>query len=213
LSPLVMYFNHKGRVKLKLGVAKGKKVADKRETEALLREIGHPIAVAGRYGPRTALIGPELYPFWIFGVKALLAIAAFATVIPAGVVLVTGQGGGHVISGAVKDFIDMALGLLGFAVIVGAAIERGWIKLGDFSNWKVSDLPRLPENKGWPDSKAGSSRAASTACSSWSPPVCSSLGGPACCHSPPDGRTGTTAWRSASVRSFRPCMGRSWPWP
>lgn len=34
LVPLVMYFNHKGRVKLKLGVAKGKKVADKRETEA-----------------------------------------------------------------------------------------------------------------------------------------------------------------------------------
>ena len=34
LVPLVMYFNHRGRVKLKIGVAKGKKVADKRETEA-----------------------------------------------------------------------------------------------------------------------------------------------------------------------------------
>jgi SsrA-binding protein len=34
LVPLVMYFNHKGRVKLKIGVAKGKKLADKRETEA-----------------------------------------------------------------------------------------------------------------------------------------------------------------------------------
>jgi SsrA-binding protein len=34
LVPLVMYFNHKGRVKLKIGVAKGKKTADKRETEA-----------------------------------------------------------------------------------------------------------------------------------------------------------------------------------
>jgi len=34
LVPLVMYFNHKGRVKLKLGIAKGKKVADKRETAA-----------------------------------------------------------------------------------------------------------------------------------------------------------------------------------
>jgi SsrA-binding protein len=34
LVPLVMYFNHKGLVKLKLGVAKGKKVADKRETSA-----------------------------------------------------------------------------------------------------------------------------------------------------------------------------------
>lgn len=34
LVPLVMYFNHRGRVKLKIGVARGKKVADKRETEA-----------------------------------------------------------------------------------------------------------------------------------------------------------------------------------
>ena len=34
LVPIVMYFNHKGRVKLKLGVAKGKKLADKRETSA-----------------------------------------------------------------------------------------------------------------------------------------------------------------------------------
>jgi SsrA-binding protein len=30
----VMYFNDKGLVKLKLGIAKGKKLADKRETSA-----------------------------------------------------------------------------------------------------------------------------------------------------------------------------------
>jgi SsrA-binding protein len=34
LVPLVMYFNHRGVVKLKIGIAKGKKVADKRETAA-----------------------------------------------------------------------------------------------------------------------------------------------------------------------------------
>lgn len=34
LVPLVMYFNHKGRVKLKIGIAKGKKNHDKRATEA-----------------------------------------------------------------------------------------------------------------------------------------------------------------------------------
>ena len=34
LVPLVMYFNHPGVVKLKLGVAKGKKNHDKRATEA-----------------------------------------------------------------------------------------------------------------------------------------------------------------------------------
>jgi SsrA-binding protein len=34
LVPLRLYFNEKGRVKLKLGIAKGKKLADKRDTSA-----------------------------------------------------------------------------------------------------------------------------------------------------------------------------------
>lgn len=34
LVPLVMYFNHKGLAKLKIGIAKGKKNHDKRETQA-----------------------------------------------------------------------------------------------------------------------------------------------------------------------------------
>jgi SsrA-binding protein len=34
LVPLVLYFNHKGIVKLKIGIAKGKKNHDKRETDA-----------------------------------------------------------------------------------------------------------------------------------------------------------------------------------
>ncbi len=34
LVPLVMYFNHKGIAKMKIGIAKGKKNVDKRATEA-----------------------------------------------------------------------------------------------------------------------------------------------------------------------------------
>ena len=34
LVPLVLYFNHKGIAKMKVGIAKGKKNHDKRETEA-----------------------------------------------------------------------------------------------------------------------------------------------------------------------------------
>lgn len=34
LVPLVLYFNHKGIAKLKIGIAKGKKNHDKRETDA-----------------------------------------------------------------------------------------------------------------------------------------------------------------------------------
>jgi SsrA-binding protein len=34
LVPMVLYFNHKGIAKLKIGIAKGKKTVDKRETQA-----------------------------------------------------------------------------------------------------------------------------------------------------------------------------------
>ena len=34
LVPLVIYFNHTGRVKIKIGIAKGKKIHDKRADEA-----------------------------------------------------------------------------------------------------------------------------------------------------------------------------------
>ncbi|WP_299744730.1 SsrA-binding protein SmpB [uncultured Tateyamaria sp.] len=34
LVPIVLYFNHKGRAKLKIGIAKGKKLHDKRDTSA-----------------------------------------------------------------------------------------------------------------------------------------------------------------------------------
>lgn len=34
LVPLVMYFNHRGMAKVKIGIAKGKKAPDKRETQA-----------------------------------------------------------------------------------------------------------------------------------------------------------------------------------
>ena len=49
LVPLVMYFNHKGRVKIKIAVAKGKQKQDKRATEAK-RDWGRQKARLLRHG-------------------------------------------------------------------------------------------------------------------------------------------------------------------
>ncbi|MBU2992555.1 SsrA-binding protein SmpB [Octadecabacter sp. 1_MG-2023] len=49
LVPLVMYFNDKGRVKLKIGIAKGKQKQDKRATEAK-RDWGRQKARLMRHG-------------------------------------------------------------------------------------------------------------------------------------------------------------------
>lgn len=122
---------------------------DKKETEALLHEIGHPIAVAGRYGPRQSLIGPELYPFWEFAVKALLVISALVTFIPGGVLLVIGDADAHRVGGLLGDFTSLAFSLIGAATIIAASIERGWIKVDYFAKWKVADLPQVQQGKPW----------------------------------------------------------------
>jgi len=120
----------------------------KKETEDLLREIGHPLAVAGRYGPQRSLIGPEIYPFYIFGLKVALALAAFVTVIPLLVVMATGElDASRLISRSINDFIPTALILIGAATLIAAAFERGWIKTGDLGKWRVADLPVLPPRK------------------------------------------------------------------
>ena len=114
------------------------------EIEALLKAFGHPIAVAGRFGTPRALIGPELYPFYEFAVKALLLLAAVVTIIP----ILLGVAAGHidptqVIGQFLSGFINAGLTLIGAATLIAAAVERGWIKLGASTDWKVADLPNL----------------------------------------------------------------------
>ena len=114
------------------------------EREALLKAFGHPIAVAGRFGTTRALIGPEIYPFYMFGVKALLVVAAVVSAIPAVITVITapGQAPG-VFAQFLSSFISAAFTMIGVATVLGFAIERGWIPLDGLTNWKVADLPRL----------------------------------------------------------------------
>lgn len=112
------------------------------ETEALLREFGHPLTVAARYrGGPDHLIGPELFPYWWFAVKAALLILI--------VVVLMGAIGGVVVGEAdVADaFADIWSDLLsGGAMIVGVAAVAGFIierqpaKPEFMTEWRVKDL-------------------------------------------------------------------------
>jgi hypothetical protein len=119
------------------------------EREAVLRAFGHPIAVAGRYGTPRSLIGPKLYPFYMFAVKGLLILAAAVTAIPVVISIIIG---GETVAGGLthvlSNFIAAAMTLIGAATIVGAGIERGWIPVGQSLDWKVVDLPRLDRKTG-----------------------------------------------------------------
>ncbi|HZV83637.1 MAG TPA: hypothetical protein VFF48_01510 [Brevundimonas sp.] len=112
------------------------------EQEAILREIGHPLVVAARYrkGP-DSLIGPELFPYWLFGVKAGLMVLAAVYAIGLFVSLIGGSSNfGQEIAQAFQGFFGAGLGLIGAATLIGAVLEHQGVRPRWLTHWRVRDL-------------------------------------------------------------------------
>ena len=114
------------------------------EQAAILKSIGRPVAVAGRYGSNQYLIGPSLFPYYRATLKVLAKIA-----LPVIVVV------------AVVNAFGADNPLLGFLSAVGRSLNAGWAVFGivtlifwqmgrvtphpDFADdWDPTHLPHLP---------------------------------------------------------------------
>ncbi|WP_286951262.1 MULTISPECIES: hypothetical protein [Brevundimonas] len=133
------------------------------EKEAILHEIGHPLIVAARYrkGP-DSLIGPELFPYWLFGAKAgLIVIAAVQALGLLIAVLGAPADFGRAISQAFHGFFSGALTLLGALTLAGAIWEYYGIKPTWLTKWRVRDLSAfgLADPAKWGASMAGTDKA------------------------------------------------------
>jgi hypothetical protein len=133
------------------------------EKEAILHEIGHPLVVAARYrkGP-DSLIGPELFPYWLFGAKAgLIVIAAVQALGLLVHVLGAPADFGRAISQAFHGFFSGGLTLLGALTLAGAIMEHYDIKPTWLTQWRVRDLSAfgLADPAKWGASMAGSDKA------------------------------------------------------
>lgn len=115
---------------------------DAAEVEAILREVGHPLVVAARYrkGP-DSLIGPDLFPYWLFAAKAGLIVLA---VVQGLSFLIGLKGGpddfGQGIAQAFHGFFMGGLTLLGALTVAGAVMEQYGIKPRWLTHWRVQDL-------------------------------------------------------------------------
>lgn len=116
------------------------------ETSDLLRDFGHPLVVAGRYGSQDHLIGPETFPFYFFALKIVLGICAAIIVVTAAARMIFSPADGA--QALAQGFHDAWWTLLGNAAIVTlvfAVIERtGWLDTY-LRNWKPEKLPDLTE--------------------------------------------------------------------
>lgn len=112
------------------------------EQEQILRDIGHPLVVAARYGSGPQhVVGPELFPWWMFGVRTgLIAIVAI-TVLGAIVrVLVGDVEVGRAVGQAFHSIFNGAIALIGFATVAAFIIERQKQKPRFIREWRVKDL-------------------------------------------------------------------------
>jgi hypothetical protein len=112
------------------------------EQEAILREVGHPLAVAGRYHTgANQVVGPELYPYWLFAVKVGLAALICITVLATLVQLAVGEiGFGQAFGKAIGNLVQGGISLIGVAAIAGFIIERQPEKPRFLREWRVKDL-------------------------------------------------------------------------
>ncbi|WP_299175029.1 hypothetical protein [uncultured Brevundimonas sp.] len=115
---------------------------DDDEVEALLREVGHPLTVAARYrsGPQ-ALIGPELYPWWMFAVKTALAVMVCVTLIGLAARVLSGDlYMGEAIGQSFAALFSGAVSVIGVITLIGFILERQEKKPDFIAKWRVKDL-------------------------------------------------------------------------
>jgi hypothetical protein len=90
------------------------------ELTALLREFGHPLVIAARYRPQQYLIGPEIYPFYLFALRVVLTIGAISLVAIGVISAVLGDGN------LVRMFVRITGDLWGFFFTAVAAVTLGF---------------------------------------------------------------------------------------
>jgi hypothetical protein len=119
------------------------------ETEALLREVGHPLVVAARYrGGAQQVVGPTLYPYWAFGVKIAITIQLALSAL---VFLVRAFSRGDVATAfghAFYSAFDGVITVVGFATLAVWFIERRQVRVDYLERWRVRDL-RVLEFAAW----------------------------------------------------------------
>jgi hypothetical protein len=118
------------------------------ETSALLRDFGHPLVVAGRYGTQQWLIGPEIFPFYFFALKIVLAIVGAVIVVSSvAQALFHQRGAMQALAQGFDGALWTLLGNAGLVTLIFVIIERtGWLS-GYLSRWKPEQLPDLSDLK------------------------------------------------------------------
>ena len=120
------------------------------DEKAVLSEFGHPMKIAGSYLPQQYLIGPSLFPVYLYALKIIVIVVLAINLVMA-----------LAVSGAVLDWhisvfglfwhlLDTAITVAVIVTLVFAALEYSGEKLSWYDNWQpdaVDHGPSVPVDR------------------------------------------------------------------
>lgn len=114
------------------------------EVSAVLKEFGHPLEVAGRYHGQRVLIGPEVFPFYWFILRVVLAVVALVKLLQIAAGALTGsQPFMQAILRAGPQLFDALLTNAAMVTLIFAVIEHTGLLARYLERWKPEELPHL----------------------------------------------------------------------
>lgn len=115
------------------------------ETSKLLQEFGHPLVVAAGYGKQHSLIGPDIFPFYLFSLKIVLGVCAAVLIVQAAANALFSH---HLVRAMAQGFDGAFWTLLanaGLVTLIFAVLERtGWLS-EHLNRWTPEQLPDLSD--------------------------------------------------------------------
>ncbi len=116
------------------------------EQVAILRQIGNPALVAGRYRKQQYLIGPAVFPIYWIVLRWVLVVVVFAMSVGSVMLTVTGAGMGAALGSLAR--LPLAI-IATFAAVTFACalLDYFQAKFDLFSNWDARKLPKLSKTK------------------------------------------------------------------
>ncbi len=121
---------------------------EKADMSRLLKDFGHPLVIATRYRKHQHLIGPDSYPFYLYGLRVIVVIALIVLLF-AGIMPVL-MGGDRpldtFLSGLGRAYDAFILGFAWFTIVfaIGERIGSQGIRL---NVWKPEGLPPVSSQR------------------------------------------------------------------
>jgi hypothetical protein len=130
------------------------KPADEAMQIELLKEYGAPQKVAETYNPNPYLIGPRMFPFFMFVLKIVITVVSIVLLVLTGIKIATlspmaGPDFAQAVWDGLAGVISAAIAVFGNIVLVFAILERfvpaAEFKLDEENEWDPASLKKEPE--------------------------------------------------------------------